>query len=231
MVFVGDQAAPAGTWPVGRPGQRQDAGHSREAVPLHRQGRQLLRSWFRHLKPTARARAGESEARRAACRSRRGTSTSPSRAPTRPRRSTRRSAQGKHLLFTPGIYHLDSALEIKSRDTVVMGLGLRHAGAGPTAPGADDRRRRRRHARRGSFCEAGANNSRHARCRSAARAARDLTPKTRRRSSTSTAGSEAPSRASPRAASRSTAATSSSTICWLWRADHGAGADWTGTRA
>lgn len=31
---------------------------------------------------------------------------------------------GKHLLFTPGIYHLDAALEVKTKDTVLMGLGL-----------------------------------------------------------------------------------------------------------
>jgi hypothetical protein len=31
---------------------------------------------------------------------------------------------GKHLLFTPGIYHLDASLDVKNKDTVVMGLGL-----------------------------------------------------------------------------------------------------------
>jgi hypothetical protein len=31
---------------------------------------------------------------------------------------------GKHLLFTPGIYHLEASLQINSKDTVVMGLGL-----------------------------------------------------------------------------------------------------------
>jgi hypothetical protein len=33
-------------------------------------------------------------------------------------------ASGKHLLFTPGIYHLDASLQINNKDTVVMGLGL-----------------------------------------------------------------------------------------------------------
>jgi len=33
-------------------------------------------------------------------------------------------AAGKHLLFTPGIYHLSASLEIKNKDTIVMGLGL-----------------------------------------------------------------------------------------------------------
>ena len=32
--------------------------------------------------------------------------------------------QGKHLLITPGVYHLDASLQIKNKDTVVMGLGL-----------------------------------------------------------------------------------------------------------
>ncbi|HEX3776716.1 MAG TPA: coagulation factor 5/8 type domain-containing protein [Polyangiaceae bacterium] len=31
---------------------------------------------------------------------------------------------GKHLLFTPGIYHLEASLDVKNKDTVVMGLGL-----------------------------------------------------------------------------------------------------------
>jgi len=33
-------------------------------------------------------------------------------------------ASGKHLLFTPGIYHLEAAIEVKNKDTVLMGLGL-----------------------------------------------------------------------------------------------------------
>lgn len=33
-------------------------------------------------------------------------------------------AQGKHLLITPGIYRLDSAIEITRADTVILGLGL-----------------------------------------------------------------------------------------------------------
>jgi hypothetical protein len=32
--------------------------------------------------------------------------------------------QGKHLLFTPGIYHLESALSVSRPGTIVMGLGL-----------------------------------------------------------------------------------------------------------
>jgi hypothetical protein len=31
---------------------------------------------------------------------------------------------GKHLLLTPGIYHLDRALEVRRRDTIVLGLGF-----------------------------------------------------------------------------------------------------------
>ncbi len=33
-------------------------------------------------------------------------------------------AAGKHLLFTPGVYHLDAALEVARPGTVVLGLGL-----------------------------------------------------------------------------------------------------------
>ncbi|MGV9382243.1 discoidin domain-containing protein [Nonomuraea sp. NPDC003707] len=33
-------------------------------------------------------------------------------------------AQGLHLLFTPGIYHLDQTVEVTRPDTIVMGLGL-----------------------------------------------------------------------------------------------------------
>ncbi|WP_344419215.1 coagulation factor 5/8 type domain-containing protein [Amycolatopsis minnesotensis] len=33
-------------------------------------------------------------------------------------------ATGKHLLFTPGVYHLGQALEVDRPDTVVLGLGL-----------------------------------------------------------------------------------------------------------
>ncbi len=33
-------------------------------------------------------------------------------------------AQGKHLLLTPGVYHLDKALRVKHENTVVLGLGM-----------------------------------------------------------------------------------------------------------
>jgi hypothetical protein len=33
-------------------------------------------------------------------------------------------AQGKHLIFTPGIYHLDRTLRVEHRDTLVLGLGF-----------------------------------------------------------------------------------------------------------
>ncbi|HEX5406391.1 MAG TPA: hypothetical protein VFX16_29300 [Pseudonocardiaceae bacterium] len=33
-------------------------------------------------------------------------------------------AQGKNLLFTPGIYHLDSTINVTRPDTVVLGMGL-----------------------------------------------------------------------------------------------------------
>jgi hypothetical protein len=33
-------------------------------------------------------------------------------------------ASGKHLIFTPGIYHLDQTINVKRPDTVILGLGL-----------------------------------------------------------------------------------------------------------
>jgi hypothetical protein len=33
-------------------------------------------------------------------------------------------AEGKHLIFTPGIYHLDHTLRVEHRDTLVLGLGF-----------------------------------------------------------------------------------------------------------
>jgi hypothetical protein len=33
-------------------------------------------------------------------------------------------SRGKHLLLTPGIYHLDRALRVKHKNTVVLGLGM-----------------------------------------------------------------------------------------------------------
>ncbi|MEU4535201.1 hypothetical protein AB0G15_10075 [Streptosporangium sp. NPDC023825] len=33
-------------------------------------------------------------------------------------------SRGKHLLLTPGVYHLDRALRVKHKDTVVLGLGM-----------------------------------------------------------------------------------------------------------
>ncbi|MGW4462995.1 adenylyl cyclase [Micromonospora sp. NPDC004704] len=33
-------------------------------------------------------------------------------------------ARGKHLLLTPGVYHLDRALRVKHKNTIVLGLGM-----------------------------------------------------------------------------------------------------------
>lgn len=33
-------------------------------------------------------------------------------------------SRGRHLLLTPGVYHLDRALRVKHKDTVVLGLGM-----------------------------------------------------------------------------------------------------------
>lgn len=39
-------------------------------------------------------------------------------------RINRELARGQHVLFTPGVYHLDRKIMVKHRDTVVLGLGL-----------------------------------------------------------------------------------------------------------
>ncbi|GLW06481.1 coagulation factor 5/8 type [Microtetraspora sp. NBRC 13810] len=49
-------------------------------------------------------------------------------------------SRGKHLLLTPGVYHLDRALRVKNRDTVVLGLGMPSLapGTGDAALRVDD---------------------------------------------------------------------------------------------
>ncbi|MBK1809868.1 sialidase [Clostridium sp. YIM B02505] len=32
--------------------------------------------------------------------------------------------QGKNILFTPGIYHIDETIEIKKKDTIILGIGI-----------------------------------------------------------------------------------------------------------
>jgi hypothetical protein len=32
--------------------------------------------------------------------------------------------QGKNILFTPGIYHVDETIEIKNKDTIILGIGI-----------------------------------------------------------------------------------------------------------
>ena len=65
--------------------------------------------------------------------------------------STRRWPQGKNLLFTPGVYHLNQTHQVTRADTVVLGLGLRHAHPGQRRHRDDGRRRRRRQARRAAL--------------------------------------------------------------------------------
>ena len=40
------------------------------------------------------------------------------------RKINRELARGKHLLLTPGVYHLDQALRVTRKNTVVLGLGM-----------------------------------------------------------------------------------------------------------
>ncbi len=123
MVFVGDAAAPTSDWPNNpysvvpqtpvireKPYLYIDAsGNYFVRVPSTTQGVQGY-TWAAGSKPSGRAittgnfyiaKAGD-------------TATTLNAA----------LGSGKHLLFTPGIYHLDAALEVKNKDTVVMGIGL-----------------------------------------------------------------------------------------------------------
>ncbi|MDZ5447857.1 hypothetical protein U2F26_35050 [Micromonospora sp. 4G57] len=43
-------------------------------------------------------------------------------------------ARGRHLLLTPGVYHLDRALRVKRPDTVVLGLGMPSLARPPATP-------------------------------------------------------------------------------------------------
>jgi hypothetical protein len=40
------------------------------------------------------------------------------------REINRELARGKHLLLTPGVYHLDRPLQVKNKNTVVLGIGM-----------------------------------------------------------------------------------------------------------
>jgi hypothetical protein len=123
MVFVGDAAAPTSDWPKNpysvvpqtpivreKPYLYIDAsGNYFVRVPSTTLGAQGY-TWAAGAKPSGRAittgnfyiaKAGDTASTLNAALS-----------------------TGKHLLFTPGIYHLDAALDVKSKDTVVMGIGL-----------------------------------------------------------------------------------------------------------
>ena len=47
-----------------------------------------------------------------------------SRKATPPRRSTQALSQGKNLILTPGIYNLNSSIQVTRPNTIVLGLGL-----------------------------------------------------------------------------------------------------------
>ena len=107
MVFVGDGKRPRGE--LAQPAvhrRRRDAGRPREAVPLpRRDGNYLV------MVPALKTNSvGHELGERRAARVRRCRSTSStSRSRDRHRRDDERRARaaGKHLLLTPGIYHLD----------------------------------------------------------------------------------------------------------------------------
>ncbi|HTA89624.1 MAG TPA: coagulation factor 5/8 type domain-containing protein [Polyangiaceae bacterium] len=123
MVFVGDAAAPVSNWPSNsysvvaqtpvireKPYLYIDAnGNYFVRVPSTQQSTQSY-TWATGSKPSGRAittgnfyiaKAGDTAATLNAA-----------------------LTAGKHLLFTPGIYHLEASLDIENKDTVVIGLGL-----------------------------------------------------------------------------------------------------------
>jgi hypothetical protein len=124
MVFVGDLAAPKGTWPASPYSVADSTPVVREKPYLYidKDGNYFVRapylkkasqgpSWVGGAKPSGR---GVTTGRFYVAKP--GTDTA----------ATLNGAldQGKHLLFTPGIYHLSASLDVKTKDTIVMGLGL-----------------------------------------------------------------------------------------------------------
>jgi hypothetical protein len=124
MVFVGDKAAPSSNWPSSSYSVIDAAPVLREKPYLYvdASGNYFVRvpslqqkasgySWAAGSKPSGRgitignfyiAKPGTDSA------------------------ATMNAAlaAGKHLLLSPGIYHLEASLQVKNKDTVVMGLGL-----------------------------------------------------------------------------------------------------------
>lgn len=123
MVFVGVVNAPSGTWPsppytvIGKTPLLRE----KPFLYLDESGRYRVRVPALETTPTAGTSWGN--------RSTGGTSLAIDQFYlARPDRDNAASlnaalAQGKHLLFTPGIYRLDNSIQVTRPDTVVLGLG------------------------------------------------------------------------------------------------------------
>jgi hypothetical protein len=123
MVFVGDTTAPSGSWPsppytvtAATPVVREKpflyldpAGHYAVMVPSLKKD-SVGHSWGNAAPPGLPQSIDRFYVAKA------GTDTA----------STMNAAlaSGKHLLLTPGIYHLDASLQVTRPGTIVMGLGL-----------------------------------------------------------------------------------------------------------
>ena len=124
MVFVGTPGRPGATASPTRPTppsrRRPWSGRSRSCTST---APAPTRCSCPRCAPTPPAPPGPSgtAAGHVAAASASSTSSSPARPPPR---STRRSPQGKNLLVTPGVYHLNQTLRVTRPDTVVLGLGL-----------------------------------------------------------------------------------------------------------
>jgi hypothetical protein len=136
---------------------------------------------------------------------------------------------GKHLLFTPGIYHLASPLTVSHADTIVMGLGLTTLVPDSSAPimtvaDVDGVKVA------GIIFDAGATES-------ATLLQVGETGSTRDHSKDPTALFDITCRVGGGSAGIATSCltiNSSNVIAdnlWMWRADHGSGAGWTSNRS
>lgn len=123
MVFVGDYSAPAGTWPANPYTTVTQTPIEREKPYLYVDNSD---KYFVFVPGTKTNASGITWA---------GGATPGASVPieqfyiARSDRDTAASinaalASGKHLLFTPGVYNLDAAINVNNPDTIVLGLGF-----------------------------------------------------------------------------------------------------------
>ena len=147
-------------------------------------------------------------------------------------------AQGKNLIFTPGIYNVNQPIKVKRAHTVVLGLGLAtleaENGVVPMTVADVPARDLRAHlrGRRGQLTRLA--TGRHAACnqRRGARPQRlESTQPTRPRSTMCTSASAARMSARPTVSLEVNADNTLLDNIWAWRADHGSGVGWTSNTA